>query len=160
MHRRPTAPTIGCDVSLYWVAPTAISVTFYANHGQVDTTPAKVPLADPHHLPDRTGHAPAPGHGRLVAELGAATKPVALSTGTCGVGCASRTLVRGLTWPVPVAPFKYAGSNCDEFSEPTTGAVSTAVACVAVDLQVVGARDNAGTSVTSTVFMPNSVIGR
>ncbi|MGQ0846216.1 MAG: PulJ/GspJ family protein [Sporichthyaceae bacterium] len=142
-----------CDVTLY--APTATSVAFYANHG--DAAGARLTSYSVEADPDR------PGTGRLVATLKPAAAPVALAPSTCVTNCVSRTLVRGLVWPVPTAPFTYAGPTCSGFAAPPApqpAAVSTSVACVAVDLRVAGARDNAGTSVTSTVFLPNSVIGR
>ncbi len=148
-----TSCTGACDVALY--APTATSVTFYANHG--DAAGARLTTYSVEQDPQK------PGTGVLVAKLKQAATPVALTTSTCTTNCVSRTLVRGLTWPVPVAPFTYAGSGCSSFAAPPSpqpAAVSTSVACVGVDLRTAGARDNAGTSVTSTVFLPNSVIGR
>ncbi|MGQ0465203.1 MAG: PilW family protein [Sporichthyaceae bacterium] len=148
------ACTVACDVTFY--APTATSLAFYANHGDAAgprLTTYRVE-ADPQH----------PGTGRLVATLRPAATPVALSStsSTCATGCAERTLVRGLTWPVPAAPFVYAGASCaTALAQPSApGAVSPSVACVAVDLRTAGGRDYAGTSVTSTVFLPNSAIGR
>lgn len=150
-----TSCTGACDVALY--APTATSVVFYANHGDA---------AGPRLTTYRIEQDPqVAGTGRVVATLKAAATPVALSgtSSACTTGCASRTLARGLAWPVPATPFAYAGSSCSGFAAPPAGtpaAVSTSVACVAVDLRIAGTRDNPGTSVTSTVFLPNSVIGR
>lgn len=145
---------VGCDVTLY--APSATSVTFYANHG--DAAKARLTTYTVEEdLPK------SPGTARLVAQLTAPSTPATLAVPTCTTGCVSRTLARGLVWPVPATPFTYAGSSCSGFAAPTSptpSAVSTSVACVAIDLRVKGARDNAGTSVTSTVFLPNSVIGR
>lgn len=143
-----------CDISLY--APAAHAVSFYANHGDA-AGPRLTTYRVEEDLPLQ------PGTGRLVAQHKGAATPVALTTSTCEAGCTTRTLARGLTWPVPIYPFTFAGSDCATFVAPpavTPAAVSASVSCVRIDLRIAGGRDYAGTSVTSTVFLPNSVIGR
>jgi hypothetical protein len=144
---------VGCDVSLYVPAPE--SVRFYANHGDAAgprLTTYQV-QADPDH----------PGTGRLVATLGRPGTPVALNSATCGTGCVTRVLARNLVWPVTSPVFTYAGSGCSAFAAPPVllpAAVAADTACVSIRLEAAGARDNDGASVTSAVFLPNSVIGR
>lgn len=146
------ACTGACDVALY--APAANAVSFYANYGDAAgprLTTYQI-VEDPY----------APGTGHLIARHRSAGPPAALTaTNTCGAGCTERVLARGLVWPVPTPAFSYADAGCTAFSAPTAPAAVTAdAACVAIDIRVAGARDNPGTSVTSTVFLPNSMIGR
>lgn len=138
-----------CDAA--FLSASASAVTFYANHGvpgQARLTTYRVEQD-----PDR------PDSGRLVEELRAGVAPGGSPSIACSVGCTSRTLARGLVWPVDAADpvFAYADETCDDF----VSAVAPAdIACVLIDLPVLGARDNPGTSATATVFLPNSVMGR
>ncbi|MGQ0631805.1 MAG: PulJ/GspJ family protein [Sporichthyaceae bacterium] len=143
------ACTTNCTAAFRAATPTA--VTFYANGGV-----GKVRLMSfrvQEDLPTR------PGTGRLVEELHTAAAPGGTPSTVCGAGCVSRTLARGLSWPVPAAGpvFAFARSDCAAFSAAVP---LTDIACVAVDLPIEGARDNPGTSVTSTIFLPNSAMGR
>lgn len=138
-----------CDAAFLTASPSA--VTFYANHGTAGK--ARLTTYRVEQDPNRTGT------GRLVEELRASAAPGGAPSTACGAGCTSRTLARGLAWPVSVAEpvFSFADAGCATF----VTAMNTAdIACVLVDLAVLGARDNPGTSATSTVFLPNSVMGR
>lgn len=143
------ACTSACDEA--FVAASASAVTFYANNGtagqarlttyRVEQDPAKV------------------GTGRLVEEARVSAAPGGTPSTACGTGCKQRTLARGLVWPVTAADpvFAFADEGCDDFVTPVARAD---IACVLIDLPLLGARDNPGTSVTATVFLPNSVMGR
>ncbi len=142
--------TSACDSA--FLSSSASAVTFYANYG----SPGKAQLTTyrvEENLPT------APGTGRLVEEIHAAATPGGTPSTACAAGCKQRTLVRGLTWPVAAAApvFDFADSGCSDFLTPVA---LGDIACVLVDLPVDGARDNPGTSATSTVFLPNSVMGR
>lgn len=144
---------VTCDVSLY--VPDENTVAFYANYGD-----AAGPRLVSYRVEEDDRHA---GTGQLVATTRSAGAVVALTSPACETACTTRTLARGLTWPVPVAAFRYAGLDCETFTDPPAvlpAALPATVSCVAIDLRVAGARDNPDTSVTSTVFLPNSVIGR
>lgn len=150
---RPEQVNPGCSANCAaaFRAASPAAVTFYANGGvgQVRLVTFRVE----EDLPARAGT------GRLVEELHAPAAPAGTPPITCGAGCVTRTLARGLSWPVAVAGpvFAFAGSDCAAFS----GSVALAdIACVAVDLPIDGARDNPGTGVTSTIFLPNSAMGR
>lgn len=140
----------GCDSAFLSSAPTA--VTFYANYGAVGKAQLTTYRVE-ENLPT------AVGTGRLVEEIHAAAVPGGSPSTVCSAGCVRRTLVRGLTWPVPAAApvFDVAGAGCIDFM---TAVALADIACVLIDLPVNGARDNPGTSATSTVFLPNSVMGR
>ncbi|MGQ0626164.1 MAG: PulJ/GspJ family protein [Sporichthyaceae bacterium] len=143
------ACTANCTSAFRAASATALS--FYANGG-----PGKVRLTTfrlEEDLPVR------PGTARLVEERHPATPAGGTPSLVCDAGCTARTLARGLSWPVPAAEpvFAAAGADCATFS--ATVALAE-IACVWVDLPVGGARDNPGTSVTSTIFLPNSAMGR
>ncbi len=138
-----------CDAA--FLTATASETTFYANHGAAGQ--ARLTTYRVEQDPDRLGT------GRLVEERHTSAAPGGAPSTACGAGCAKRTLARGLVWPVTAADpvFAFADSGCDDF----TSAVARAdIACVVIDLPVLGARDNPGTSATATVFLPNSVMGR
>lgn len=138
-----------CEAAFLTASPNA--VTFYANHGSPGQ--ARLTTYRVEQDPDR------PDSGRLVEELRANAAPGGAPSTACGVGCTSRVLARGLVWPVEAADpvFAYADSGCDDFVTPVA---AEDIACVLIDLPLLGARDNPGTSATATVFLPNSVMGR
>lgn len=138
-----------CDTAFLTASPSA--VTFYANHGSPGQ--ARLTTYRVEQDPDR------PDSARLVEELRAGAAPGGTPSTVCGAGCTSRTLAHGLVWPVDAADpvFAFADENCADFVTPVAPAD---IACVLIDLPVLGARDNPGTSATATVFLPNSVMGR
>ncbi len=140
-----------CDSA--FLAASASSVAFYANYGAAGKAQLTVFRVE-QNLPDH------PGTGRFVEERQSAAIPAGTTTvPSCGASCTKRTLVTGLTWPVAAADpaFAFADDQCSDFTTPVDKAD---IACVVVDLPIVGARDNPGTSARSTVFLPNSVMGR
>ena len=138
-----------CDAA--FLTASAGAVTFYANHGSPGQ--ARLTTYRVEQDPDR------PDTGRLVEEMRASAAPGGTPSTACGVGCTSRTLARGLVWPVDAVDpvFAYADEKCADF---VTAVAPADIACVLIDLPVLGARDNPGTSATATVFLPNSVMGR
>lgn len=137
-----------CDAA--FLPSTGSQVTFYANQG--DAGKARlITLRVEENLPSK------PGTGRLVEEEQASAVPGGIASApACGTGCVKRTLARDLLWPVATSVFTYADSDCATFGAATD---LTRISCVAVRLPVKGTRDNAGTSASSTVFLPNSVMG-
>lgn len=150
---RPEQVSSGCPSSCTaaFVATSPAAVSFYANGG-----PGKVRLMTYQVVQNLPLH---PGTGRLVEQVHVAAPPGGTVSTACAVGCTARTLATGLPWPVSAgAPvFTFAESGCADFAVVVDPAD---VACVAVDLPVSGARDNPGTSVSATVFLPNSAMGR
>lgn len=143
------ACTTNCDSAFRAAAGT--SVSFYANYGtsgQAQLTTYRVE-ADPDH----------PGTGRLVEEVFASAPPGGTPSLTCGTGCRTRVVARGLTWPLtgtdPV--FDYADDQCTDFAAIVALAD---IGCVLIDVPIEAKRDDKGTSATATVFLPNSVMGR
>lgn len=138
-----------CDAA--FLSASASAVTFYANHGAAGK--ARLTTYRVEQDPDKLGT------GRLVEEVRASAAPGGAPVTACGAGCTSRTLARGLVWPVIAADpvFAFADDGCANF---VTTMDAADIACVLIDLPVLGARDNPGTSATATVFLPNSVMGR
>lgn len=138
-----------CDAA--FLAASSSAVTFYANHGVTGKAQLTTYRVE-ENLPVK------PGTGRFVEERFAEAAPGGSPSTTCATGCTKRTLATGLTWPVVGADpvFAFADDHCAAF---TTTLARADIACVVVDLPVVGARDNPGTSATATVFLPNSVMG-
>lgn len=141
------ACTSACDAA--FLPSTGSSVSFYANHG--DAGKARLTTYRVEQNPDELGT------GRLVELQSAAAAPAGAASHSCGAGCVQRVLATDLAWPVTQPVFSYADSGCATFGLTTALAD---IACVAVDLPVEGARDYPGTSANSTVFLPNSVMGR
>lgn len=131
---------------------TAGAVTFYAHHGVAGQSRLTTYRIE-QDLPER------PGTGRLVEEVHPSAVPGGSPSTTCGGGCTKRTLARGVLWPVTTADpvFAFADTGCADFVTPVA---REDIGCVVVDLSLLGARDNAGSSATTTVFLPNSVMGR
>ena len=137
-----------CDAA--FLTASASEVAFYANHG----TPGEARLTTYRVQPDPDKV----GTARLVEELHASAAPIGVPTTACIANCVQRTLARGLALPDPAEPvFSFADAGCDDFTTPVA---REDIACVLIDLPVLGARDNPGTSATATVFLPNSVMGR
>ena len=143
------ACTSACDAA--FLTASASAVTFYANHGTAGQ--ARLTTYRVEQDPDTVGT------GRLIEELHAGAAPGGTPSTACGAGCTTRALARGLVWPVAAADpvFAFADEGCADFVSPVARAD---IACVVIDLPVLGARDNPGTSATATVFLPNSVMGR
>jgi type II secretory pathway component PulJ len=166
----PGCTGAGCGEPV--VAATSASITFFANYGQQSGPPGPVaPVARLTTYRVEPNPCVASTTARLVEVQAAATQPTGNATApatisTCQTGPGARTLATGL--PLPGSPiFTYARSACSTFlpvaaSDPAgPGEVDrTDVACVAINIPIVGARDNPGTSVSTTVFLPNSAMGR
>lgn len=140
---RPEQVNSGCltaPCEQAFVTRAAREVTFYANRGMdnVRLTTYQVTLA-----------------GELVEIVRAAAVPDDSPETSCGTGCTRRTLAQGVEATATV--FGFADDSCTNFA--TTVPLDD-IACVRVNLPVEGARDNPGTSATSTVFLPNSAMGR
>ena len=134
-----------------FLAATAQSVSLYANYGDV---------AGPRLTTYRVEADPArAGTGRLVEEQHSPALPGGSPSLACTTGCTTRILARDLTWPVSASSPTFA------FRDPTGAALTTSasdlnrVATIAVNLPVNGGRSYAASSATSTVFLPNSVMG-
>lgn len=138
-----------CDAAFLTASESA--VTFYANHGTAGK--ARLTTYRVEQDPNK------PGTGQLVEELWANAAPGGAPSTVCAAACTKRTLARGLVWPVTTGDpvFAFADTGCQDFATPVARAD---IACVLIDLPVLGARDNPGTSATATVFLPNSVMGR
>lgn len=159
-----------CDVA--FVAATDYGVTFFANLGELDSAGKAAPTrfsftvaADP---------ADASGRTAVVTE----TRQKVLSTWTTGdyvfagpctvntvvAGCSARQITMGLRWPYPTADgpafVYYDGSHV---KVPTTAAMTAAQrgSISAVDITLpVGSVGKPSPSVMSSVFLPNSILGR
>lgn len=137
----------GCDEAFQTATPS--EVTFWANYGDA----AKARLTTyrvQENLPLR------PGTGRLIEEQRAASTPGA-TTVACGSTCTTRVLVVDLPYPVVAPIFTFADDTRATLAAPVDRA---AISTVTINVPVDGGRDYEGTSVTSTVFLPNSILGR
>jgi prepilin-type N-terminal cleavage/methylation domain-containing protein len=153
---RPEQVNTSCVSTASWncaspfLEATAQSVSLYANYG--DTAGPRVTTYRVELDPRRVGT------GRLVEEQQAPAVPTGSPVLACGTGCVSRILVDNIT----ISP----ASQVFAFRDATGAALTTSAtdlaraARIVVSLPVNGARDYAASSASSTVFLPNSVMGR
>lgn len=155
---RPEQVNAACTSTPSWnctspfLAASAQLVSFYANFG--DAAGPRLTTYRVEEDPDRAGT------GRLVEEQQGAALPAASPSLACAAGCVSRTLAEDIPWPVSAAAPVFAFRDGTGAVLTTSAADLARVATVVVSLPVNGGRGYAASSATSTVFLPNSVMGR
>lgn len=161
-----TTNCTAADCARAFVDATATSATFYGNHGK-GTTAAPRATVTTYRVEDDPCIAGSTS-ARLVEIVRASEVPgtVAATTpaaGTCPIAAGGRTLADGLTWNAASPPvvFTYFDESCSALDPLLTATARLAkIGCIKVSIPIDGARDNPGASATSTVFLPNSVMGR
>jgi prepilin-type N-terminal cleavage/methylation domain-containing protein len=157
-----------CDVA--FESAKDYQVTFYANLGEVDAAGRAAPTRFSYTVgPDPRD---ATGKTAVVTEMRQQVLPTWASgdyafAGPCTVntavaGCSAREITRGLRWPFPDGPafVYYDGAHAVlPEAELLTAAQRGVISAVDITLPV-GNADHPSPSVTSSVFLPNSILGR
>lgn len=86
------------------------------------------------------------------------------TVGVGGSGCTAREITKGIRWPFPVAdgpPFVYYDGSHTELSTTPTLTAAKRATISAVDITMpVGDAEHPSPGVMSSVFLPNSTLGR
>jgi prepilin-type N-terminal cleavage/methylation domain-containing protein len=151
-----------CDYAFEAIGPTA--VTFFANVGET-AAGADAPTRITYTVTPDAG-----GKTATVTEVRQKVDPswasgdyvfVAPCTvaGPAVAGCTARAVTAGIRWPYPAGEQPFAFRSVDGGTDLAAGTNVTTVATAEVTLPL-GTADNPSQSVTSTVFLPNTSLGR